>query len=379
VTSLQGVVAITASRNHSVAAKSDGTVWAWGDNSAGQVADATQSAAATPVKIGVVNGVKSIASGWEHVLALDVNGKVWAWGRNLQGQLGIGSTNDTSTPIQLTTLSNVKTIAAGYNHSVALAMDGTMWSWGANGSSQHGDGGIDTRLSPQLVTGMTGALAVAAGNQTTLIMRSDGSLLGAGDNWLGQLGDGSFVKGSRFGVVQNPTARTPFDLATDRVKEVLAADKEPKVYMLSEKSGDEALSSLGNLSSMSLAANVALPTTDTRSVMPRATGTTYELYVVIFMPSGKAGLDATGKAAAAVNVDTLYVKRSDKSWGAYTGGTLLPYLSGVSANTLDLVRADILDSTDLSAMSGAQLIIGYGKSSDEMLAAGRYRVMYSVP
>src|SRR4030066_107311 len=41
VTGLSGVAAVAAGWQHSVALKSDGTVWAWGDNGEGQLGDGT--------------------------------------------------------------------------------------------------------------------------------------------------------------------------------------------------------------------------------------------------------------------------------------------------------------------------------------------------
>ena len=65
------------------------------------------------------------------------DGTVWAWGQNDRGQLGNGTTVSTMTPVKVTGLSHVTGIAAGYNAAVATATNGvsavtSVWTWGAN-------------------------------------------------------------------------------------------------------------------------------------------------------------------------------------------------------------------------------------------------------
>jgi alpha-tubulin suppressor-like RCC1 family protein len=89
VTGLTGVIAIAAGEYHSVALKSDGTVWAWGDNTYGQIGDSTSTPGyATPVQVtgvegdGFLTGITTIAVGAYHNLARKSDGTVYAWGRN---------------------------------------------------------------------------------------------------------------------------------------------------------------------------------------------------------------------------------------------------------------------------------------------------------
>jgi alpha-tubulin suppressor-like RCC1 family protein len=74
----------------------------------------------TPVQVSGLSGVTAIAAGDHHNLALRSEGTVWAWGDNFTGQLGNGSTTDSSTPVQVSALSGVTGIAAGDYHSLAL-------------------------------------------------------------------------------------------------------------------------------------------------------------------------------------------------------------------------------------------------------------------
>lgn len=77
-----------------------------------------------------------IAAGSYHTAALKSDGSVWAWGRNSSGQLGNGSTSDRLTPVQVSGLTGVQAIAAHDNHTVALTSDGSVWAWGDNSSGQ---------------------------------------------------------------------------------------------------------------------------------------------------------------------------------------------------------------------------------------------------
>ena len=85
---LNGVVAVAAGASHTIALKSDGTVWAWGYNGYGQLGDGTMADRYAPVQVSGLSGVTAIAGGWFYTVALKSDGTVWAWGDNSSGQLG---------------------------------------------------------------------------------------------------------------------------------------------------------------------------------------------------------------------------------------------------------------------------------------------------
>ncbi|MDR1565001.1 MAG: S8 family serine peptidase [Oscillospiraceae bacterium] len=141
------------------------------------------------------------ANGYNHTLALKQDGTVWAWGDNTLGQLGTGvrqrpSEAPTTNPVQIPTLSNVKAISAGMNFSVALKNDGTVWAWGEN---KYGKVGVVTPSSdewvstPKQIPGLTNIIAISAGADYTIALKSDGTVYGFGDNWWGQLGNNASV------------------------------------------------------------------------------------------------------------------------------------------------------------------------------------------
>jgi hypothetical protein len=123
VTGLTGVAAIAGGNHYSLALKNDGTVWAWGSNTSGQLGDGTTTNRFTPVQVANLTGVTLItAGGWAHCLALTDDGTVWAWGGNSYGQLGDGTTTDRTTPVQVPGLTGVTAIAAGTYHSLFLGL-----------------------------------------------------------------------------------------------------------------------------------------------------------------------------------------------------------------------------------------------------------------
>ncbi|MDE6107544.1 MAG: hypothetical protein K2F83_02575, partial [Oscillospiraceae bacterium] len=148
---------IQAGEGFMVALKSDGSVWAWGDNSKGQLGigstkeQVPYTTYPTPVSglmgNGRLNLIEEISVGYDHVLARTADGSVYSWGSNEHGQLGLGDTFvDTCSyvPRQVIAgdsemfspgavyLGGATAIAAGGYHSMALLNtgDGFVYSWG---------------------------------------------------------------------------------------------------------------------------------------------------------------------------------------------------------------------------------------------------------
>jgi PKD repeat protein len=180
--------------------KTDGTVWAWGSNTYGQLGDGTTTPRRTPVQVQGISNVVSVAGGRDHVLALKSDGTVWAWGWNAYGQLGDGTLTNRSLPVQITT--GVSEVAAGAHHSYALKTDGSVIAWGRNYHAELGDGTLTNRTRPVSVTSapgvpVTGAVSIGSGRDNGTAVMADGRVMAWGENLDGQLADGTFTNKTR--------------------------------------------------------------------------------------------------------------------------------------------------------------------------------------
>jgi alpha-tubulin suppressor-like RCC1 family protein len=196
---------VAAGGNHVIALKTNGTLWAWGINDYGQLGNAAQSPTAyssVPVQIGTDTDWKSITAGDMHSLAIKTNGTLWAWGDNDWGQLGITcltSCSSVSAPIQVGTDANWKDVDGGFNLTIAVKTDGTVWAWG-NFSSSTGTSssvpvqvGTGTSWSKVSAGGGGGTSGIGGGHFMALeSMNPSGyKLMGWGTNMYGQLGIGT--------------------------------------------------------------------------------------------------------------------------------------------------------------------------------------------
>ena len=184
-------VGISAGASHTILAKSDGTVWAWGGNNEGQIGDGTTTSRSAPLQVLAVSGAVAVSAGSYHSVALTSEGAVWAWGRNMYGQLGDGTSTQRLSPVQVPGLSGVTAVAASENSTYALKGDGTLWAWGHNNEGQLGDGTKTDRYSPVQVQGLSDVATVSAGALHGAALRSDGTVWTWGCNVFGALGDGT--------------------------------------------------------------------------------------------------------------------------------------------------------------------------------------------
>ncbi len=193
VRGLSGVRAIAAGGRHDLALLTSGTVMAWGDDTFGQLGNGILSSngdSETPVPVGGLSGVTAVAAGEEHSLALLSNGTVMAWGDNAEGQLGDGSTVSSAVPVQVKGLAGVMAIAAGALFSMALLSNGTVVTWGSNLDGQLGDNSTANSDVPVPVQGLSGVTAISAGGRFALALLPGKTVMSWGDNESDQLGDG---------------------------------------------------------------------------------------------------------------------------------------------------------------------------------------------
>lgn len=184
---------LVGSEGFVVVRKSNGTLWAWGNNSDGQRGNGTATVAnEVPGQVTLPAGrtAVQVAAGALHALAILDNGDVYAWGRNSSGQLGLGDVLQRLTPTKVTLPLPAVYVSAGGAHSLAVLNDGSVYSWGLNDLGQLGNGGRVSAVTPTKIPGITTAVAAASGNDHNLVLLSDGRVLAFGANGSGQLGTG---------------------------------------------------------------------------------------------------------------------------------------------------------------------------------------------
>jgi len=237
-TTITNWVAVAAGYVHNLGLTADGQLWAWGDNSFGELGDGPASYATptSPVPVNGVSDVVAIAAGADGSVALRGDGTVWTWGRNDLGQLGNGYLSTTGcqcdpVPQQVPGLTDFVSVAARLGYSLGLRSDGTVWAWGNYSYGTYSApiqvGGLDHIVA--IAAGMGGAVAlksdgtvwvqngldswqvgslsnivaIAAGSSFGLALGADGTVWAWGDNTVGQLGNGTYIPSSSPVRVQN--------------------------------------------------------------------------------------------------------------------------------------------------------------------------------
>ena len=107
---------------HSHALKSDGTLWGQGFNGPGVLGVGDTVHRSSPVQVGALTTWVSLSKArGRHMVAIKSDGTLWAWGTNTSGQLGIGDAVNRSSPVQVGSLTTWVSLGEGYSHSAALS------------------------------------------------------------------------------------------------------------------------------------------------------------------------------------------------------------------------------------------------------------------
>jgi alpha-tubulin suppressor-like RCC1 family protein len=329
-----GVAAVAAGGNHTLFLKQDETLWAVGNNGGGQLGDGTTTNRSTPVQM--ASGVAAMSAGFSHTLFLKQDGTLWAVGANSRGQLGDGTTTSQSTPVQVA--SGVAAVAAGGEYTMFIKTDKTLWAVGSNDNGQLGDGTTTDRSTPVQVA--SGIVSVAAGSHHSLFLKTDGTLWAVGNNGGGQLGDGTTTSRS-----------TPVQVASGIASVAAAAGGSHTLFLRP----DGTLWAVGANSNGQLGDGT---TTDRSTPVQVASGVVFvaaagghTLYVTTdgklwatganasgqlgdgTMPSLPNALLAQDAVAAAIGFDTSMFVRSDGTLWTQEGRQIsaVPGVSGVAA------------------------------------------------
>ena len=242
---------ITGSNFHTIGLRSDGTIWSWGNNTAGELAlgFGAPNQVLTPTQIGTANhwidvtttgfstfalrndgtiwgsgspvilylgsgpdpsytlrqgfylgdngitpidGLVKIKSSRDFILGQKTDGTLVAWGGNEYGELAMPLTYPGGSRPRPVGTDTWLDFAAGNNHALAIKTDGTLWAWGRNHFGQLGLGHTDNVSTPtQVGTANDWEKVYAAGNGTSLGVKTDGSIWVWGRNDYGQFGNGT--------------------------------------------------------------------------------------------------------------------------------------------------------------------------------------------
>jgi alpha-tubulin suppressor-like RCC1 family protein len=194
--------------NYTTGILSDGSLYSWGSNQYGQLADYTTVSKSSPVLLNSVTDALTgsavpswtfIETGDTHTAALTTTGVLWAWGLNTFGQLGDNTTNSRSAAVKIGT-SSWTTLSAGGAITQVIHSNGNLYGWGRNAEGQLGDRSNSNRSSPVVVIAYNETLnvysswsAVSAGNYHTAAIDSTGGLYAWGQNAYGNLGNNTTV------------------------------------------------------------------------------------------------------------------------------------------------------------------------------------------
>lgn len=224
IPTINNIIKVSGGDYYALALQNDGTVWAWGDNEwgmCGQNDGGNPIFHATPVKVlqdignngtsdGPLTGVIDIIAGDAFCLAKKSDGTLWAWGANNAGQIGQGnSSGNYYMAVQVLTgaqgdlstfFTNVNIMVAGNAHAMVLTNDGALYSFGSNTKGQLGDQTLMSRDVPVKVkTGaqndpsgfLVNIVGIARGDHWTYAIDNQNKLYSWGRNDYGQLGLGN--------------------------------------------------------------------------------------------------------------------------------------------------------------------------------------------
>jgi alpha-tubulin suppressor-like RCC1 family protein len=204
VSGLTGVVAIGSASGTGYALRSDGTVWAWGSNGDGELGNGSTNPSPVPVQVSGLTGITAISSGSDANSAYAVrnDGTVWAWGIHSFGQLGngqgcvAGQACFSRVPVQVSGLTGVVAVASDRDNGYAVRDDGTVWAWGSSAYGRLGNGVACEQYTrdcvsriPVQVSNLSGVTRVAGSDYGGLALRADGTVAAWGDNVYDTLAD----------------------------------------------------------------------------------------------------------------------------------------------------------------------------------------------
>eukprot|EP01122_Echinamoeba_exundans_P005045 TRINITY_DN15226_c0_g1_i1.p1 TRINITY_DN15226_c0_g1~~TRINITY_DN15226_c0_g1_i1.p1 ORF type:complete len:1546 (-),score=222.45 TRINITY_DN15226_c0_g1_i1:1026-5663(-) len=215
------ISSVACGENHTLALSREGVCYSWGSNRCGQLGRSTERGGTrpdVPSRVGDALNNKTISyisCGTEHSAAVSSEGELFAWGNNAAGQCGAGLKEKVfvHTPSQAVGFHGlcVLAVSCGARHTVALAYDSKredyhvmIFSAGKNESGQGGrgsssDSAIEDSYEFQRVeftpkNARECVVTVCCGHEHSIVLTDSGNLYGCGSNEHGQLAMSEEVK-----------------------------------------------------------------------------------------------------------------------------------------------------------------------------------------
>lgn len=191
---------IALGARHTCGIRADGTLWCWGANDQGELGVGSPGCGTgpcrVPTQVGTTADWTSVALGDNHTCATREDGSLWCWGDSTAGQLGLGDATECGgdgqclAPARVGTDLDWRLVTAGSSHSCALKADGSVYCWGANSQGQLGLGDVDLRFSPSRSSGLAWS-NLTSGSANTCAVAENGSTSCWGSNTTAQLAPAS--------------------------------------------------------------------------------------------------------------------------------------------------------------------------------------------
>ena len=175
-------VKMSSGFNHTAAIKSDGSLWSWGRNNLGQIGTNNVTCYSSPVQeTSSSTDWAEVSCGSSHTVAIKTDGTLWGWGINNNGQLGTNNTTSYSSPVQeVSSSTDWSSLPQEIVHGAstfAIKTDGTLWGWGYNLYGQLGTNDVTCYSSPvQEVSSSTNWSSVSCYLLNTGAIKTDGTM-----------------------------------------------------------------------------------------------------------------------------------------------------------------------------------------------------------
>lgn len=186
---------VAAGSFHTIALTKSHKMYAWGKNNNSQIGEpalVNQFSVTTPQKIGTDSTWAMVATGGNHSVALKTDGTIWTWGLNAEGELGDSSlVAKRIAPAKMGTANNWKIISSQLTSSnMAQKTDGSIWGWGRNYNGIFGFEADIIKYRPYKIGTATNWKFVITGGYANYFLNNAGTLFSCGYNGTGGLGQG---------------------------------------------------------------------------------------------------------------------------------------------------------------------------------------------